>query len=226
MRGLAAQPILRNLKITQSYHGISSAFTAVAGGQNVNWCTFAVWASKTAGRFIRLQDTRLLVDALEQSERYSHAIAAINQRLGARLPETTLVDLIGEIVGVASGQIAQGNFLVWDELAPLFTDLSNGAPVWEQLRPGDTTQAGQDLLRSAMMTYHQVRSEPDPHRKAERLLLANAQVGLHEQIRLQPCIAGALDAPMTRPSRRFSASGTRSRSPRAWRAACSRPWWT
>src|SRR5262249_62050727 len=33
-------------------------------------------------------------------------------------------------------------------------------------------------------------------RKAQLMLLANGQVGLHEQIRLQPYIAGSIDAPI------------------------------
>jgi hypothetical protein len=38
--------------------------------------------------------------------------------------------------------------------------------------------------------------ERDAHRRAELMLLANGQVGLHEQIRLQPFIAGSIDAPI------------------------------
>jgi hypothetical protein len=38
--------------------------------------------------------------------------------------------------------------------------------------------------------------QPDPKRKAELMLLANFKVGLHEQIRLQPHIAGAMNAPV------------------------------
>src|SRR5688572_14850067 len=50
----ASDPGLRNLRITLCYGELSRALSARIGTGNVNWCTFATWASKTAGRFIRL----------------------------------------------------------------------------------------------------------------------------------------------------------------------------
>ena len=41
---LHAQPIMRNLKITQCYHDLSHAIAGRIGAENVNWCTFATWA--------------------------------------------------------------------------------------------------------------------------------------------------------------------------------------
>lgn len=51
---VSGNPNLRNLKITLCYSELSCAIAAVVGSENVNWCNFATWASKTAGRFIRL----------------------------------------------------------------------------------------------------------------------------------------------------------------------------
>lgn len=42
-------PVVRNLWITQSYAELSVAFARRTGG-GANWCTFATWASKQAGR--------------------------------------------------------------------------------------------------------------------------------------------------------------------------------
>jgi hypothetical protein len=42
-------PVLRNLRITQAYHELSTA-TARKIGSAANWCTFATWASKQAGQ--------------------------------------------------------------------------------------------------------------------------------------------------------------------------------
>lgn len=47
--------ILRNLRITQCYHELSSALAAMTG-PTANWCTFATWASKQAGQTIRRED--------------------------------------------------------------------------------------------------------------------------------------------------------------------------
>jgi hypothetical protein len=45
---------LRNLFITQRYHDLSACLCETIGaGGNVNWSTFATWASKTAGQSIR-----------------------------------------------------------------------------------------------------------------------------------------------------------------------------
>ena len=63
-----------------------------------------------------------------------------------------------------------------------------------RLEPGSTTEGGQALIRSAIGHFIEARSEPDPTHKAELVLLANSETGLHEQIRLQPYIANSMDA--------------------------------
>lgn len=62
-------------------------------------------------------------------------------------------------------------------------------------RRGCRRTAGQSLLRSAVSHFYLAKFEPDPERKAELILLGNAETGLHEQIRLQPSIAGSLRLP-------------------------------
>jgi hypothetical protein len=47
-----------------------------------------------------------------------------------------------------------------------------------------------------MEHLNQAALEADPVRKAQHRFLANALTGLHEQIRLQPYIAGSLNAPI------------------------------
>ncbi len=64
----------------------------------------------------------------------------------------------------------------------------------DRLRDGDPPD-GQRLLRAAFTRYAQVASEPDPKARTELLLLANLEIGMHEQNRLQPEICEALDAP-------------------------------
>jgi hypothetical protein len=48
-----ADPMIRNLQITQSYCELSQALSQLIGS-GANWCTFATWASKQAGVTIRL----------------------------------------------------------------------------------------------------------------------------------------------------------------------------
>ena len=67
-----ADPVIRNLRITQAYHELS-ATTAARLGPVANWCTYATWASKQAGRTIREED---LGRALEAALGSSPAAAA------------------------------------------------------------------------------------------------------------------------------------------------------
>jgi hypothetical protein len=50
-----ADPVLRNLRITECCHRLSLAMAACTGA-GANWCTFATWASRQAGRTIRGED--------------------------------------------------------------------------------------------------------------------------------------------------------------------------
>lgn len=48
-------PVLRNLRITQSYAELAAAMARlVAAG--ANWCTFATWASNQAGQTMRKEE--------------------------------------------------------------------------------------------------------------------------------------------------------------------------
>jgi hypothetical protein len=49
-----ANPVLRNLEITHCYARLAASFAA--HGDGANWCTYATWASRQAGRTIRGED--------------------------------------------------------------------------------------------------------------------------------------------------------------------------
>jgi hypothetical protein len=108
-----------------------------------------------------------------------------------------------------SRHIIAGNLAVFAELGPLFARLCSALAqttdykaddlvrllVDFSLKAGASEAGGQDLLRGALSHFYQVKFERQAVRKAELMLLANAQTGLHEQVRLQPAIAGALALP-------------------------------
>ena len=50
-----ANPVIRNLEITHCYSRLAAAFAA-RNGEGANWCTYATWASRQAGRTIRGED--------------------------------------------------------------------------------------------------------------------------------------------------------------------------
>jgi hypothetical protein len=213
--GLDADPIRRNLLITQCYHDLSSALAETLGGENANWCTYATWASKTAGRFIRDDEIPALFRGLlSSSEPLSITLARVNEALGQvqdanELHEEGMLNVIRGVVHDVAAKIAAGNLAVFGELAPVFAQTieamaatpgenANDAII-ESLIPGPSDRAGQSLLASALKAYAQARAETDQARRAALMLLANGQVGLHEQIRLQPFIQGSLDAPIRGP---------------------------
>jgi len=48
-------PVIRNLEITECYAELTAAMRARSGGA-ADWCSFATWASRQAGRTIRGED--------------------------------------------------------------------------------------------------------------------------------------------------------------------------
>ncbi len=206
----STNPSLRNLRITACYGELSHIIAAIVGPENVNWCTFATWASKTAGRFIRLAgvDERIrtaVQDALGAVGSFNTMRNSLRHIPGGiEFVHERVIEAAKELAAEVSAEVAAGNLTVFAELAPLFSamvsamdELKTGnrvaaTRVIESLKPGSTTQGGQDLLRRAVSDYLEAMTITDGRRKAELLLRANAQVGAHEQIRLQPYIHKAM----------------------------------
>lgn len=204
-------PVMRNLRITQSYHTLSFQLAEVIDRGNVNWSTFALWASKTAGESIRDEEVpKLILDLLKDEEAISAPIERfISSLLGpVRIGVPDVLDAVRETLRAVSRQVADGNLKVYRELAPLFAhyvDQVGGAPVAdptllarfvEKLDPRPTEQGGQKQLVQAFTQYFQARSSSDPKQRAELILEGNCRIGLHEQTRLQPNIEGAIEAPV------------------------------
>ncbi len=74
-----ADPVVRNLQITQCYHELSLALAARTGS-SANWCTFAVWASKQVGQTIRKED---LARVIEQLWTMSSEVAVVARSAGS-----------------------------------------------------------------------------------------------------------------------------------------------
>jgi hypothetical protein len=109
-----------------------------------------------------------------------------------------------------SDAVAAGNVKVFAEIGYEFARFlalceparrmpSRWLPSATALRSGDPP-AGQDWLKRAFTHYHRALAEPDAKTRAELLLLANLEIGYHEQTRLQPEIVGALNAPVYDPA--------------------------
>jgi len=215
--GAWPQPILRNLRITQAYHELSIAMARVTGS-GANWCTFATWASKQAGQSIRGDDLgRKIEEAFRGAEivqRVVERIRDVRRAAGRAVDASTVLSAIREAcaplltVTRLAEAVARGNKKVFDEIGREFARflavLEAGADVGVDafcggLRPGDPP-GGQWLLAAAFRDYDRARAMADDKARAERLLLANLRISLHEQTRLQPEIAEALNAPLPDPA--------------------------
>jgi hypothetical protein len=216
-----ADPVVRNLRITQCYHELAVAMSALVG-TGANWCTVATWASKQAGQSIRKED---LVRALEDLVDDSGAAAQAVREMAAdraQLPGEHARSVSGAVAVLwqainpasafqrSSDAVARGNNRVFEEIgyefARFLASFDTGQPDSEKLaafcaglRAGEPPE-GQDWLRRAFAHYHQVLNESDEKTRAELLLLANLEIGFHEQTRLQPEIVSALDAPIYNPA--------------------------
>jgi hypothetical protein len=208
-----ANPVIRNLEITHCYSRLAAELNA-RGGDGANWCTFATWASRQAGRTIRGEDFLDHVgNRLAQRRWLLHPIGTLWRRLlrrGLFQPGTRMGRLTAELhtpfdaFEHASAAAARGNLRVFEEIGLEFSryldECLTDPPVetevrrfLDHLRPGDPPE-GQRYLRQAFEHYERMRVEPTPKARAELAVLANLEVGLHEQTRLQPEIRDALEA--------------------------------
>jgi hypothetical protein len=194
IRRIAAKSntVIRNLEITYAYSRLAAA-CATRTGKGANWCTYATWASRQAGRTIRGED---LLDNLERrlGERrwVLHPIATLWRALlrhGLFQRDTRIGRLTHELhtpfdaFERAADAVARGNLKVFAEIGLQFARYLNDRPA-----------EGDRLLRQAFAHYELLQVELDPKRREELALLANLEIGLHEQTRLQPEILDALDA--------------------------------
>jgi hypothetical protein len=202
-------PILRNLLITQCYHELAVQLRDAGIGDDATWCAFAVWASKTAGATIRgdVLPARAR-DAILNNEDVQGVLKKFNHGITGRvvthLSHDHLANAIEAITADVSDSIAAGNVLVFEELAPLFTDLLAAHGSADPASLAATTDAF--AAREAKLTGAEETSGVatafggyrdalfSPSGRAPMILQANTLAVAHEQQRLQPAIEKALDA--------------------------------
>ena len=178
--------LVRNLRITECYHRLSTAF-AVRVGPGANWCTFATWASRQAGCTIRGED---LIDRIgPETPRLWRALL----RAGLLDPRTAAGWIVRHVhtpfdaVERASTAVAAGNLKVFEEIAEVFA----------QYLEDPAFAPDQPLLREAFAHYSQASETVDFNKRSQLMLFGNLKCGWHEQTRLQPEIASAMKAPLT-----------------------------
>jgi hypothetical protein len=189
-------------------------------GWGSNWCTFATWASKQAGQTIRKEDLARTVENILNTtpvaDQAAQSVAASAQHLGAKRDideiRESAWDVLNPTAAIdrASDAVGRGNKKVFEEIGREFArffstclhdttfEAGSIARFCDELRSGDPPD-GQRYLRQAFTRYYQSFFETEAKTRAELLLLANLEIGFHEQTRLQPEIAEALDAAFVDP---------------------------
>ena len=129
-----ANPVIRNLEITHCYSRLAAEFTTRIG-DGANWCTYATWASRQAGRTIRGEDLLdHLGSRLAKRRWLLHPIATLWRRLlrrGLFQPETRIGRLTAELhtpfdaFERASAAVARGNLKVFEEIGLEFARYLN-----------------------------------------------------------------------------------------------------
>jgi hypothetical protein len=208
-------PVIRNLEITHCY-GLLSAAMVARTGRCANWCTYATWASRQAGRTIRGEDLlETLRTRLMLSPQLLHPLASLGRSLlrrGLFNPSSALGRMTAQLntpfdaFERTSDAVGRGNRKVFEEIGYEFArylravppDAGAGSPELRaflaELREGEPPD-GQRYLKQAFTRYASAAETAGPRARAELLLLANVEIGMHEQTRLQPEIRESLDSP-------------------------------
>jgi hypothetical protein len=210
-----SNPVIRNLEITYCYARLSAAMVQRTG-RCANWCTYATWASRQAGRTIRGEDlVATLRTRLDVRPELLHPLASAGRALlrrGLFDPHSMLGRATAQLhtpfdaFERTSDAVARGNRKVFEEIGFEFArflhevapDAGAGSDQLRAflagLRPGEPPD-GQRYLAQAFTRYTRIAAAPDERGRAELMLLANLEIGMHEQTRLQPEIRESLDAP-------------------------------
>jgi len=216
-------PVLRNLRITLAYYDLSQQLAARTGGDVINWCSMACWSSKSVGTYIRSEELppelrAVLASHADVNARVSDAAPGAAHDAADHL-ERVARDVLADV----SQYLVIGNRIVFAEVGSVFNAFANRFPARTArddraldefvatLSPGDAQpdriamdpstrtlntaqQGGQGWLASAARHYYEAAFTPDPKSRAELVLLGNGEIGMHEQTRLDPYLAGSLDA--------------------------------
>ncbi|HEX8230068.1 MAG TPA: hypothetical protein VF826_12245 [Chloroflexia bacterium] len=215
-------PVLCNLRITLAHHELSMPLRHLLGEDTgANFHTWAVWGSKKAGKTIRQEDIpalrqlavllggtlggtlgALAAALLDRGNGRSSRLVAAG--LGAGVGGWVSYALADKSLDAATRSILGGNITVLEDIGDVtarfvcaFYGVSGSDPqrlndFLSTLRLGPTEAGGQDLLREAFTHYYLAWHERDLNAKHEHMLYANLKAILHEHIRLQPYIAGAM----------------------------------
>lgn len=223
VRSIAAieDPVVRNERITEAYRRLSDQMCAFIGGPFANWCTYAIWSSRTVGGALAGRDLPLRAQQLlRRVVRDEAARARVEGRLRAALPRTRTTYAV---------PLADGNRDIFVEVGASFTrflahlgadivaderhldealetivgeDFGDGAatasggprdaePAAGSSRPPAMATAAPALLREGLRYYYAARFAESADQRSELVLAGSLLVGAYEQRRVQDDVAAS-----------------------------------
>src|SRR5690606_17644593 len=199
-----------NVRITQGYHELAVAMRNAVGA-SANWCAFATWASREAGRTIRRENLkRVLVARLDATPELRPLLAAVRaaaQQAGVTATARSVLETVADAIELEGGldraaqAVGDGNRKVFAEIGAVFArfleayasaDEAALEAFFDGLAPGDPPD-GQGMLRDAFSAYLEGSTANDGER-AQLFHYANLLIAYHEQVRLQPEIVAGMNA--------------------------------
>jgi hypothetical protein len=209
----------RNLWITWSYYQLNQAMNRITGEADLTWCGFAVWASKTAGTFIREEEAGPIVEAWVTGaasrtggfRRWLAGKLGIHRELEAGATAGTHGSVLAQFAARELGDVAKaigdGNQDVFGHIAPPFAklialwDATGGQPSADDRRAflaslDDPADPQREYLTRAFAATFDAIETADARTRAQRMLEANALIGCAEQTRVQPFIAQSMNRPV------------------------------
>lgn len=192
----------RNVEITSGYFALARGLAEWTGAGG-NWCAFAAWASRQAGRTIRGEDLALhLRRRFEEQPALRAVLAELVADLQINrdrvLQEVAQAVLLVPAARRSSEAVARGNVMVFAEIGRDITRLLallRATPTLDEAAMrGFCASLPPGLLAEAFLCYWRASRETDATRRAQWILLANLKIGVHEQTRLQPEIEAAFSA--------------------------------
>jgi hypothetical protein len=183
-------PLERNAAITLGYHALSESIAEIIGRDHLNWFSFGQWASAEARRSISGEAVPLGFRHLLGST-VTKAIADGNGTIFGDVAPP-FIRFVEAMAPVAGPRVAPGSVRPLDAQAVRST--------LDELLTHPGLRASADMRRAftALADALLVQGSPDgltpagTRRRAQRILVANASIGAHEQRVADPFVKAAI----------------------------------
>lgn len=215
-------PVLSNLRITRCHYLLSLALRSVLGDEaGANFHSWAVWGSRKAGVTIRQEDLDDARRDGTVVGGIVGCLVGIGLgwylRTWLGWPVIPGMGIFGAVCGALTGRyiiirsrrvssrlILEGNRTVLEDIgrqsarfiarfhAQQTRDPAALEDFLKELRQGETSAGGQELLRRAFTQYHTAKYGATAKERQEAAYLANCLAVLHEHVRLEPYIKGSM----------------------------------